>query len=109
MFFFLVTVFCIKYGEMKKHVMFGWLMLLIAMLESWFIVETGPRAGAGNFGWGVPFCAFSLAIMCVERLIALKKQLSYSIFLIILSPLVLMLITGVAYFAHLLGGGSFIS
>ena len=108
-FFLIVTVACIVKGSVKEYLVFAWLMLGIALLTSWFVVETGPRENAGNFGWGVPFFAFSLMVICIERLLALKPQLNRSVFVLMLSPLVLMIISGICYYAHLLGGGSFIA
>ncbi|MBR0514235.1 MAG: hypothetical protein IJK06_08310 [Clostridia bacterium] len=107
LFFVIITILCVINHRIDQRIIFGWLMLIIAILEFWFVTETGPRAAAGNFGWGIPFCAFALANICIERLILLKSHISPKVFPFIITPLVCMFITGIVYFAYALTGGDF--
>lgn len=109
LFFAVITVLCAWHGEMTSQLTVGWIMLVIAIAESQFVVETGPRAYAGNFGWGVPFFALVMSVICIERLISLQSRLCRSVIPFVVTPLALMMITGICYFAYLLGGGDFIA
>lgn len=107
-FFAFVTILCFMKGEINEHLWFSWLMLFFSLMEYWFFIEGGGYAAAGNFGWGVPFCSLLLMISCIERLIVLKSKLNKSIVFLVVTPLVLMIMTGVCYYAYLLGGGDFV-
>lgn len=108
-FFVFVTIAAFVDHKIDEEILFGWLMLVISLGEALFIIETGPRGFAGNFGWGVPFCAYALAVPCMKRVVLLRERLQRSTYCLLLTPLILMLFTGAAYFAHLLGGGDFIA
>ena len=107
-FFALVTAATFAAKKKDDQILFGWIMLLISLGEAVFFTETGARAAAGNFGWGVHFCAYALCLLCLKRLFLLKDFMHKTAYYFTISPFILMIVTGFAYFAHLLGGGDFI-
>ena len=52
----------------------SWLMVFSSIFIYLFIRETGPRAADGNFGWGMPFFAYSLFSICLSYLSAMKNK-----------------------------------
>lgn len=107
-YFSIVTIECVIRHELKWTIVFGWILLLIALLESIFISEVGVRELAWNFGWGLPFAAYIMAVFCAERVTAIWRKIHSFEFFYVITPYVLMMITGLVYFAHLLEGGSFL-
>lgn len=51
-----------------------WSMYIVSFLESLLLVEVGPRAADGNFGWGSQFFAYALFIICICMQIKLQKE-----------------------------------
>ena len=52
----------------------NWLMAVFSILVYLFIVETGHRSADGNFGWGMPFFAYSLFSTCLAYLYVFHKN-----------------------------------
>ena len=106
-FVLIATFVIVKKGHTNKRLLFGWTMLGFAFFESLFIVETGPRAAAGNFGWGVPCCMFILVSICFSQIYIIKNRINKKLYYLTITPLCLMLVTGFVYFILLLDGKSF--
>lgn len=101
-----VTLLCVIHREGRRSLWFGWVTHLFGFIARWFIMETGPRATHGNFTWGAKCTAYLLALICVERLIAMKeaKKISVNAFLGACVLLFLMIGSGVVYFAMISQG-----
>ncbi|MBR4470661.1 MAG: hypothetical protein IKS54_05025 [Erysipelotrichaceae bacterium] len=52
----------------------SWMMVLFSILVYMFIVETGPRAADGNFGWGMPFFGYLIFAVCIGYLETMHKE-----------------------------------
>jgi hypothetical protein len=52
----------------------SWAMNILTILIYFFIIETGSRRADGNFGWGTPFFACLLFIVCGCVLYRMKKM-----------------------------------
>ena len=59
---------------MKTLMSETWLMNLLSLFTYFFIIETGSRRADGNFGWGTPFFAYLLFIVCGCILYKMKKM-----------------------------------
>ena len=97
-FVIMVSAICILKKKTNRIFWFGWLSYLFSFLERWFIWETGSRASHGNFSWGVKFFAFLLTIICIERLIYMRKTINRSVLYLAILLLVFMVMSGVAFF-----------
>ena len=59
---------------MKTLMAETWMMNLLSLFTYFFIIETGSRRADGNFGWGTPFFAYLLFIVCGCILYKMKKM-----------------------------------
>lgn len=58
-------------GTLTPRLIFSWVFLVIALLESFLLIETGPRRRHGNFVWTGQLAVF---ILFVESLLYLLGQ-----------------------------------
>ena len=59
---------------MKTLMRETWAMNLVSLFTYFFIIETGSRRADGNFGWGAPFFAYLLFIVCGCILYKMRKM-----------------------------------
>lgn len=74
-----IVYFCIYFGKSKKELdasilVQSWLMFAISFFERFFLFETGPREGHGNFLWGCFFFTDVLYIVCFVEWITLFNK-----------------------------------
>lgn len=93
-----VTVLCIIKKHVSRNLIFGWLMFFFAYAERGLLTETGRRATHGNFVWGIYMASLLLTVICLERLLSLRKRIKWPLFVLLLLILVLMVVCGIAYF-----------
>lgn len=103
-----VTACCIRTHRTNRTLAFGWILYGFTAAERWLIQETGERAKHGNFQWGISLAGLILTVICVERLLSIRKQISKPVYYILLSLLVLMVLSGLAYFAYMMMGGDYL-
>lgn len=66
----LVLIKKIRFGALGKM----WIMFAVSMAQRIFFIETGPRRGHGNFGWGSRVCAYYLFIVSFATLVGMYKN-----------------------------------
>lgn len=86
-----------------------WAMFIVSFLEKLLLVEVGPRAADGNFGWGSLLFAYLLFVICICMQMKMKKEniVSDSKLAIANYTYALHIIYGIFYFALLLMGYSY--
>ncbi|MCR5215699.1 MAG: hypothetical protein K6C69_02060 [Lachnospiraceae bacterium] len=89
----------------------AWVMFLLGYAQKLMMFETGPRAGDGNYSWGVLYFAGALFVVCMLELIRawklgiLKSKVWFSICLLSYGCFVA---SGIAYFVKYYCGGFYI-
>lgn len=86
-----------------------WAMYIVSFFEKLLLVEVGPRAADGNFGWGSQLFSYILFITCICMQMKMKKEniVSDSKLAIANYTYALHIIYGIFYFALLLMGYSY--
>ena len=96
-----------KISVLNKKI-FGevWLMNIISILISMFVIETGRRALHGNFTWNNPFFAFVLFAVSMASLIIMKKKniIENDLYLLGKAIYFLHFVMGLFYFVLLIMG-----
>lgn len=99
------TLLCKR--KWNRILTFGWLTFIISFSQRLFLRETGPRAGDGNFGWGVRFFVISLFIICYQSMLTSKEIFSKKWIILAFTSLALMTISGLVYYLILIGGSTY--
>lgn len=89
----------------------SWLMYVIAWAEAYLLIETGDRAGHGNFHWGMYGAGWLLYIYSCMKLLEIwnKCRKDFSALDWVLATLSLILLvasafSGIVYFAMIIQG-----
>lgn len=99
--------------QLNKCEKFVYLLYTVTFIQIIMLGETGPRAGHGNFAWGLYNSAYLLFICAVSLFIKnyqkeadrpLSARLYFGFGTLLLC---LHLITGVIYFLHIFTGGAY--
>lgn len=109
----LTLVWAINKNSETKELRKVWIMFIIAVLESFLLIETGGRAGDGNFVWGRYCAGFFLYFFSFIKFLELSKKYPAKTMKEKVFPVVggcfmgLSIFCGIIYFVNLVMGSSY--